>query len=512
MTQSHVPGPVALGDLPGIPGVDARVAAAPAEGIRILDVTHDSREAGPGVLFACRPGSRADGHDFAPAAIAAGTPALLVERVLDLDVPQVVVPSVARALGPMAARVHGNPSSHLTLLGVTGTNGKTTTGYLLESVLASAGHVTGLVGTVETLIAGETIEGIRTTPEATDLQRLLRRMVDAGVTAAAMEVSSHGLALSRVAGTRFTAAAFTNLSRDHLDFHPDLEAYEAAKASLFTPVSTDLGVVNIDDPVGRKIAKRAAAAGVRVVRVSVRGHPDADVRAQDITLGPARSAFTALVRGRPFAVTLHLPGSFNIDNALLALATAEAAGIDPDAAVGGLRDLRGVPGRMERIDKGQPFTVLVDYAHTPDSVASILQASRPLTAGRIIIVIGCGGERDRGKRRLMGRQAVALADLAIFTNDNPRGEDPGTILQAMTSGARWVAGARWTVEEDRRAAIELALGQAEPGDVVVIAGKGHETYQEIGGQRLPFDDRAVARALLTGTNPVAGITPAGGAR
>lgn len=512
MTPSHVPGPVALGDLLGLPGVDARLAGAPAEGVRIIDVTHDSRQAGPGVLFACRPGGRADGHDFAPTAVAAGTPALLVERVIDLDVPQVIVPSVARVLGPIAAHVHADPSGHLKLLGITGTNGKTTTGYLLESVLAAGGHVTGLIGTVETLIAGKATEGIRTTPEASDLQRLLRRMVDAGVTAAAMEVSSHGLALARVSGTRFTAAAFTNLSRDHLDFHPDLEAYEAAKASLFTPGFADLGVVNVDDPTGRKISRQAAAAGLRVVRVSGRGHADAEVHARDITLGPTRSAFTALVRGRPFAVTIHLPGSFNVDNALLALATAEAAGIDPEAAVDGLADVTGVPGRMERIDEGQPFTVLVDYAHTPDSVASILQAARPLTRGRIIIVIGCGGERDRGKRRLMGRQAVALAELAIFTNDNPRGEDPAAILEAVVSGARWVAGARWTVEEDRRAAIGLALDQAEPGDVVVIAGKGHETYQEVGDQRLPFDDRAVARALLTGTNPVAGVTPAGGAR
>lgn len=505
VTSPLVPGPVPLHDLLGVPGADARLAGAPREGVRILDVTHDSRDAGPGVLFACRPGSRADGHDFAPAAVAAGSPALLVERVLDLDVPQLLVPSVAQTLGPVAARVHADPSSRLMLLGVTGTNGKTTTSYLLESVLRAAGHVTGLIGTVQTVIAGEAIDGIRTTPEASDLQRLLRRMVDAKVTAAAMEVSSHGLALSRVTGTRFAAAAFTNLSRDHLDFHPDLEAYHAAKANLFTPTYTDLAVVNVDDPAGRRIAKEAAARGLRVTKVSVRGHVEADVSARDITLGPARSAFTALLHGRPLAVTLRLPGSFNIDNALLALATADAAGTDPQTAVAGIGELTGVPGRMERVDAGQPFTVLVDYAHTPDSVASVLRAARPLTSGRIIIVIGCGGERDRGKRRLMGRQAAALADLAIFTNDNPRGEDPRSILEAIASGARWVASARWTVEEDRRDAIALAIDQAEPGDVVVIAGKGHESYQEIAGRRLPFDDRAVARSLLAVTNPAAGI-------
>jgi UDP-N-acetylmuramoyl-L-alanyl-D-glutamate--2,6-diaminopimelate ligase len=236
------------------------------------------------------------------------------------------------------------------------------------------------------------------------------------------------------------------------------------------------------------------------------------VTARDATLGSTRSAFTALLRGRPVPVTLQLPGSFNVDNALLALATAEAAGIDPEAGVTGIAELTGVPGRMERIDEGQPFTVLVDYAHTPDSVASVLRAARPLTSGRVLIVIGCGGERDRGKRRLIGRQAVASADLAIFTNDNPRGEDPASILEAIASGARWVAGGRWTIEEDRRAAIALALDQAEPGDVVVIAGKGHETYQEIGDRKLPFDDRAVARSLLAGTNPAAPVTPGGRAR
>lgn len=493
--------PTSLPDLAGALA-GARLSGAPDTGVRVSDVTHDSRAAGPGVLVACRPGARVDGHAFAPQAVAAGTPALLVERVLDSPVPQVVVADVAAALGPAAALVHGDPSRDLTLLGVTGTNGKTTTTFLLEAALRAAGARTGLVGTIRTQVADEVVEGVRTTPEASDLQRLLHRMVDAGVSAAAMEVSSHGLALGRVTGTRFTAAAFTNLSQDHLDFHADLAAYEAAKTELFTPGYTDIAVVDVDGAAGERIARAASREGLRVVRVSTRSRRggQADAWAGDIALGPSGSTFTAHVGPdlAPLRVRLRLPGAFNVANALLALATASAAGVDPGAAAAGIADLAGVPGRMEALDEGQPFGVVVDYAHTPDSVDNVLRAARELTAGRVIVVLGCGGDRDQGKRPQMGRAAAALADLAVFTDDNPRGEDPQAILDAIAAGAATVAGARWLVVADRRAAIAEALNAAEPGDVVVIAGKGHEPYQEIAGRREPFDDRAVARELLAG--------------
>jgi UDP-N-acetylmuramoyl-L-alanyl-D-glutamate--2,6-diaminopimelate ligase len=468
--------------LDALPG--ARLAGAPADGVGVADVTHDSRTAGPGVLLACRPGATADGHDFAPQAVAAGTPALLVQRVLDLGVPQLVVADVAAALGPAAATVHGHPSTALTLLGVTGTSGKTTTTYLLESILRAAGNRTGMIGT---------ISGARTTPEATDLQRLLRGMVDRGVSAVAMEVSSHGLALGRVAGTRFAAAAFTNLSHDHLDFHPDMASYEAAKASLFTPRYTGRAVLNVDDPAGRRMA--AAARGLELTTVSAQGQ-QADVTASDVHLTARGSTFTAHLVGQAVDVALRLPGAFNVANALLALATARAAGIGADVSAAGLAQVGGVPGRMEAVEAGQPFAVLVDYAHKPDAVENVLRTARRLTGGRVIVVLGCGGDRDPGKRPLMGRVAAELADLAVFTDDNPRREDPAAIRAALLAGARQIPGARWTEVAERRAAIAAALDAAQPGDVVVIAGKGHETYQEVAGVRHPFDDREVARALL----------------
>jgi UDP-N-acetylmuramoyl-L-alanyl-D-glutamate--2,6-diaminopimelate ligase len=485
------------------PGADActvadLVAALPGArlrgdgAVRVADATHDSRDAGPGVLFAARPGQRSDGHDHAPQAVAAGTPALLVERELDLDVPQVVVDSVARALGPAAARVHSDPSAELLLLGVTGTNGKTTTATLLEAVLAAAGHTAGLVGTIETRIAGEAIPGVRTTPEATDLQRLWRRMRAAGATAAAMEVSSHGLALHRIDGTRVDVAAFTNLTQDHLDFHADMEDYYRAKARLFAPGIAERGVVVVDDGWGRRLA---AEAGIPVTTASLTSR-DADWTAQDIEADATGTRFTAVRDGRRIGVTTQLPGAYNVANCLLALAVAEAAGIDADVAAAGIAALPGVAGRMERVDAGQPFGVLVDYAHTPDSVASVLRAARGLTDGRVIVVIGCGGDRDAAKRPLMGRAAADGADLAVLTSDNPRSEDPEAILDAVAAGAGEVAGARVARVADRRAAIGTALAEAGPGDVVVIAGKGHETTQEHADRTVPFDDRAVARELL----------------
>jgi UDP-N-acetylmuramoyl-L-alanyl-D-glutamate--2,6-diaminopimelate ligase len=381
----------------------------------------------------------------------------------------------------------------MALLGVTGTNGKTTTAYLLESVLATAGHTVGLIGTVETRIAGTRIPGLRTTPEATDLQRLLRRMRDAGVTGGAMEVSSHGLALGRVRATRFGAALFTNLTQDHLDFHRDMEDYYAAKRSLFDRSYTDVGVINVDDPYG---ARLAAETPIDVVGVSVAGAAGAAVHATDVQARAEGSVFTAVLRTATVSVRTSLPGMFNVANALLAVAAAEVIGIDPATAAEGIAACTGVPGRMERVDAGQAFTVLVDYAHTPDSLANVLRTMRAVTPGRVMVVVGCGGNRDAGKRPLMGTVAVQLADDAIFTSDNPRTEDPQAIVDAMVDGAREVASARYSTQLDRRAAIAEALRTAAPGDVVVIAGKGHEATQEFADRTIPFDDREVARELL----------------
>ncbi|MEE8602311.1 UDP-N-acetylmuramoyl-L-alanyl-D-glutamate--2,6-diaminopimelate ligase [Euzebya tangerina] len=455
----------------------------------IRDLTHDSRDAGPGVMFAARPGAHVDGHDFAAAATAAGTPAVLVERPLDLAVPQLVVPSVAAAMGPAADLIHGRPTDAITVLGITGTNGKTTTAYLLDAILRADGRTTGLVGTVETRIAGEGVPGVRTTPEATDLHRLFARMRDEGVSAAAIEVSSHGLALGRLGGVRFAATLFTNLSQDHLDFHPDMEAYYQAKASLFTPSYTPLGIVTIDDDHGRRLAAEATCS---VWTLSLGG--PADLTATEVTRRADGSSFVADVHGRQVPVTINLPGTYNIANALGAIGLAHAAGVDLEVAARGLRSLPGVPGRMERVDAGQDFEILVDYAHTPDSVAGVLAAARAVASGRLVVVLGCGGNRDQAKRPMMARAAQNGADVAIFTSDNPRTEDPEAILDDMVAGLSTSDGV--TRITDRRAAIAHAVDLAAPGDVIVIAGKGHEPYQELADGRIDFDDRLVARESL----------------
>jgi UDP-N-acetylmuramoyl-L-alanyl-D-glutamate--2,6-diaminopimelate ligase len=484
--------PLPLRELLAVCGDGARLNDDDAAATPLLDVTHDSREVTAGTLFACRPGHRTDGHDHAPAAVADGAAALLVERFLDLDIPQLRVESVAAALGPVAAAVHGDPSTELLLLGVTGTNGKTTTSYMLDSVLEAAGHTTGLIGTVETRIAGTPIPGVRTTPEATDLQRLFRRMRSEGVTGAAMEVSSHGLALGRVRATRFAAALFTNLSQDHLDFHADMEDYYAAKRSLFGEEYTPIAVINIDDEYGQRLADETP---VEVVRVSATGQA-AHVRATAVDADADGAVFTARLRSGSVRVRVELPGLYNVANALLAIAAAEAVGIPADVAAAGIAACHGIPGRMERVDAGQPFTVVVDYAHTPEALANVLRSVREVSTKQILVVIGCGGDRDAGKRPAMGRVAAELADIAIFTNDNPRSEDPQAILDAVISGAVAIEGAQWQAQPDRRAAIATALEQAQPGDVVVVAGKGHETTQELGDRIIPFDDRVVVRELL----------------
>jgi UDP-N-acetylmuramoyl-L-alanyl-D-glutamate--2,6-diaminopimelate ligase len=466
--------------------------------VELVDATHDSRQVGPGWLFCAIRGSTTDGHDHAPTAVEAGAAALLVERWLDLPIPQIKVPSVRAAAGPAAAVVHGHPSRELTVVGVTGTNGKTTTAYLLEGAFGAAALGTGVIGTIETRIHGEAQPGVRTTPEGPDLQRLLRRMRTRGVEAVAMEVSSHGLDLRRVDGTRFAVAVYTNLSQDHLDWHGSMAAYLGAKARLFTPGFADHGVVNLDGPWARRLLEQVE---IPVTTLGRPGDDGADVLLVDEQLGVDGAAGRLVGPDLDVAVRTVLPGRFNLTNAATALVAAVTAGLDPAAAAAGIAACPGAPGRLERIEMGQPYAVLVDYAHSPDAVAQVLATLRDaLEPGRRLhVVLGCGGDRDREKRGPMGA-AAAQADRAVLTSDNPRSEDPAAILATMEEGARAAvaagAPAEIVTELDRRAAIHLALAGAEPGDVVLLAGKGHETGQEFADGTVPFDDRDVARAEL----------------
>jgi len=479
----------------------------------IASVTHDSRAVGAGDLFCCVPGSTTDGHDHAPGAVAAGAAALLVERPLGLPVAEVRVASVRAAMGPVADAAWDRPSTKLAVLGVTGTNGKTTTTYLLEAIARAAGIRPGVIGTIGARIGGEPVPGERTTPEATELQALLARMVDAGVGLAAIEVSSHALVMHRVDGTRFAAACFTNLSHDHLDFHASLEEYFEAKALLFDPARTDAAATNLDDPHGVEIARRAEAAGLTVLGFGLEA-PAAAVRAEGLDTGPAGNRFRLATPYGSADVHSPLVGPFNASNALAAAATALAAGLDVESVAAGLGAPVTVPGRMERIEAGQPFPVLVDYAHTPDGLEKVLRAARPLVGpggtggappttaagaakrGRLVVVFGCGGDRDRAKRPVMGKAAATLADVIVITSDNPRSEDPMTIIGEVVAGVP--SGVYPIVEPDRRKAIAVAMAVAggEEGDVVVVAGKGHESGQTAGGVTVPFDDRVVCREEL----------------
>jgi UDP-N-acetylmuramoyl-L-alanyl-D-glutamate--2,6-diaminopimelate ligase len=453
--------------------------------VGITAVTYRSDEAIPGSLFFCVPGGTADGHDFAGAAVAAGAAALVVERTLPLPVTQILVPSVRRAMGPVSAEFYGRPSERMTVVGVTGTNGKTTTTYLLESLLRAASLVPGVIGTTGVRVDGTPEPFARTTPEAPDLHRLLARMVDRGVQAVAMEVSSHGLDQHRVGGMRFRCAVFTNLTQDHLDYHGTLERYFRAKAMLFDPRMAERAAVNWDSPEGRRLLR----SDLPTVTFGV--EEGADLRAVDVETGLDGISFRL---GRT-VVRSRLRGAFNVHNALAALAAARQVGIDEAAAVDGVGSVGGVPGRLEPIEEGQRFLVVVDYAHTPDSLENVLRAARFLThGGRVIVAFGCGGDRDRGKRPLMGNVATRLADLSIITSDNPRSEDPLAIIAEIERGA--TGGHAHVVEPDRRAAIRRAVRAANAGDVVVIAGKGHETGQEFADRTVPFDDRVVAAEEL----------------
>jgi UDP-N-acetylmuramoyl-L-alanyl-D-glutamate--2,6-diaminopimelate ligase len=485
----------------------------------VRGITLDSRTVQPGDLYGALPGARVHGAAFCADAAAAGAVAVLTDlagrpAAAASGMPVFVVSDPRARLGEVACWVYGNPSGRLRLIGVTGTSGKTTSTYLLESGLRAAGHTTGLIGGVETRIGTEHLASSLTTPEAPDLQALFAVMAERGVSAAAMEVSSHSLALGRVAGTSFDVVVFTNLSQDHLDFHPSMEDYFRAKASLFTPAyssrgglggssprASTTGVVNIDDSYGRRLA---ATAAVPVTTFSAAGREEADWRAVDVRSGADGSAFRVIGPGGIEAdVSIGLAGAFNVANALGALVALVEAGVSPDDAVAGLAACPGVPGRLERVpaarSSGLDISAFVDYSHKPGAVEAVLRSLRPVTRGSLVIVLGCGGDRDRAKRPMMGAAAASLADVAILTSDNPRSEDPLAILAAMLDGVLSVPQAeraRVIVEPDRAAAIWQAVCLAAPGDVIVVAGKGHETGQYVGRAVLPFDDRQVTAEAL----------------
>jgi UDP-N-acetylmuramoyl-L-alanyl-D-glutamate--2,6-diaminopimelate ligase len=468
----------------------------------VSGITHDSRRVQPRDLYAALPGSQHHGARFCAQAASAGATAILTdpagkELAIRSGLPVFVVGDPRERLGAISSWIYGNPSGKLTLIGVTGTSGKTTTTYLLESGLRAAGHLTGLVGGVQTRVGEEVTDSGLTTPEATDLQALLAAMVERGVTAAAMEVSSHALALGRVGGTSYDVALFTNLSQDHLDFHETIDEYFAAKAALFTPAYSRAGVVNVDDEHGRMLA---AAPQIPLTTFSAAGNARADWRAADARGGADGSAFRVIGPGGVEAdASVALPGPFNVANALAAIVALVEAGVGIATAVAGVAACPGVPGRLERVEAGQDFTVFVDYSHKPGAVRAVLDALRAVTLGNLTIVLGCGGDRDRAKRPLMGAAAAGLADVAIFTSDNPRSEDPLAILAEMLAGAVSVperGRAHVIIEPDRAAAIGLAVAGAGKGDVVLVAGKGHERGQYAGTSVIPFDDREVAAEAL----------------
>lgn len=544
-----------MAPLPEGPGGKGREGAE----VEIVAMAYDSRRARPGTLFCCVKGCRHDGHELAAEAVAEGAVALLVERPLGLGVPEVRVRCVRAAMGPLAARLNGDPTAELQVVGITGTNGKTTSAYLVRALLRAAGVQTGLLGTVTSVIGGEERPVERTTPEAIDLQADFRAMLDAGERACAMEVSSHALAMRRTDGIHFAAALFTNISRDHLDFHRTMEDYYRAKRRLFLPERgppPGVRVVNVADPYGRRLAEEIGGRAITFAvhdrggwraneddahwRVAVQ---EAGYRAAEVRCDASGCRFTLHTPAGRREVWLPMPGRFNVANALGALAAVHALGHDLDTLVAALERGVRVPGRFERVTAaervqragpgeaaaGEVFetggpAVVVDYAHTPDSLENVLRAAREIARGRVICVFGAGGDRDRGKRPLMGEIAARLADVAVVTSDNPRSESPEAIVEEIVAGvpqdafagassgacggapagrhAGARAGARASavelhVEVDRRRAIEWAIGRAEAEDVVVVAGKGHEQGQELaGGVKVPFDDRLVAREAL----------------
>ncbi len=471
----------------------------------IQGIAYDSRAVRPGFLFAALRGLSRDGHSFIPEAVARGAVAVIVDR--DVPVPPgVTVARVAdsrRALGQISAAFHGHPSRRLHVIGVTGTNGKGATTFLVDAILRRAGRPCGIIGTMGIVVGGDVRPTERTTPESPDLQHALRMMVDHNCRYAAVEVASHALAMERAAGCRFEVGVFTNLTRDHLDFHKSMDAYRAAKARLFAMLPDDgWAVLNADDP------SSAVLRTVTRARVMTYGITQpADVRGHHLTLHLRGSTFVADTPARNANVALRLAGAFNVANALAALAVGLTQGIALHVIADALATMPGIPGRFESVDEGQPFAVIVDYAHTPDGLENVLRTAREITRGRLIVAFGCGGDRDRTKRPLMGRLASELADHVIVTSDNPRSESPRAIIDEILPGVETGSAGRRVridVEPDRRRAIVLAVRAAVPGDLVLIAGKGHETYQEIAGVKHAFDDRQVVREALRAARATAG--------
>ncbi len=487
-----------LGELTRALG-DAELRGDPQ--LEITGLAYDSRTVEPGTLFFCVLGKRHDGHRFARDARERGAAAVVVQHPIPLEVPQVIVADPRAAMAPIASRFFGAPSRELRMAAVTGTNGKTTTSYMLRTILERAGAQTGLVGTIKHVIGGVDGDAVLTTPEAIDLEADLRAMVAGGDRACVIELSSHGLALRRADTLQIEVAAFTNLSLEHLDFHADMDEYFAAKRQLFVPqdgLAPQTSVVNADDEYGRRLASE-----IDCLTYSLSGH-DADLRGADVSFDAHGSRFRCLNGGSEATVEISLPGDFNADNALCAIAMAAAMGIEIGFAAEALRYVDEIPGRLQRIDGGQPFTVIVDYAHTPSALESALSLARQLSAGRVISVFGCRGNRDPHKRPLMGEIARRLADVCILTSDSPNSEDPGAIIEQILAGVEGThsSGNGWKpaeirVEPDRAAAIAEAIGEAETGDFVLITGRGHEQTQGLGeGRRIALDDRVVAREAL----------------
>jgi UDP-N-acetylmuramoyl-L-alanyl-D-glutamate--2,6-diaminopimelate ligase len=458
-----------------------------ARPVEIADLAYDTRAVGPGAAFFGVPGERVDGHTLAWEAIERGAVALVVERALEVGVPQLVVDDVRASMAVAADAFFGEPTKELELAGVTGTNGKTTTAFLLHSMLEAAGRQSGLVGTIEWIVGRKRRAAPFTTPESIDLQRLFREMVAAGDRAAAVEASSHGAAFKRLDRVRFDALVFTNLSQDHLDLHGTMEEYFEAKRRLFTGPQPPPAAVNVGSDWGRRLAADLADSH-RAPLVTFGLPEEAEVRPEGLEVDAAGSRF----RAAGIEIDTSLRGSFNVENVLGAVAAGLLLDLEESAIAEGIARVSGVPGRFEVVDEGQPFAVIVDYSHTPDSLETALRAARGLGDGRVIVVFGAGGDRDRGKRPQMGSVAAHLADVVIVTSDNPRSEDPLAIIQDVLQGA----GMDVEIDPDRRTAIHRAVGLAEPGDVVLVAGKGHEQGQDIGGVVHPFDDRAVVREAL----------------
>lgn len=498
------------------PKISLSELAATVEGARIIGpseekpsgLAYDSRRVGPGFLFIAVPGERFDGHDFIPQVIKAGAGAVVVqadraEQFAGVSVPQIVVPDARKAMAPLACAFYGNPTHQLYLAGVTGTNGKTTTTRMIDAIAQAAGDITGTIGTLGATVAGKDLPGERTTPEAPDLQELFAQMLAAGASSAAMEVASHALILGRTEGCAFDVGVFTNLTQDHLDFHGTMEAYQDAKGLLFTQYAEAAraaeknftAVLNIDDDAGLYYTRQLSEEDEVIWYTT---SPSEHLRggaytvfAEDIKTYVDRITYTAKTPNGDIPIEIGFGGNFNVANSLAAVGYGIARGLSLEVIAAGLRNCPPVPGRFQPVRAGQEFAVLVDYAHTPDGIENVLKSARPLTEGRLIVVFGCGGNRDKTKRPKMGKLALDLADIAVVTSDNPRKEEPEAIIDDILAGMQG-AGAEVHRESDRRKAIALAVGIAKPGDVVVIAGKGHENYQIVGDRIFPFDDVEVA--------------------